>query len=144
MSRDQLEHHFQNKRVTQQESNTNDQQVFDQSSNESNNNMVSKPLRFIQRVGKLGSQKVLLPMQKDKISKPGSQSSSRQKTLNGIPIAIMSPSSINNMVTNERFVFFRHDDTNNSVANQSIMEDNESLEDLEGNGFGTQTYTTSI
>ena len=72
MSRDQLEHHFQNKRVTQQESNANDQQVFDQSSNESNNNMVSKPLRFIQRVGKLGSQKVLLPMQKDKISKPGS------------------------------------------------------------------------
>ena len=43
----------------------------------------------------------------------------------------MSPSSINNMVTNERFVFFRHDDnnTNLSVANQSIIEDNESAGD---------------
>ena len=50
--------------------------------------------------------------------------------MNGFPIAIMSPSSINNMVTNERFVFFRHDDTNNSVANQSILEDNESAEEL--------------
>ena len=39
-----------------------------------------------------------------------------------MPIAIMSPSSINNMVSNERFVFFRHEDTNNSVANQSIIE----------------------
>ena len=65
-----------------------------------------------------------------KLSKPGSQSSSRQKTINGIPIAVMSPSSINNMVTNERFVFFRHDDnTNLSVANQSIIEDNESAAD---------------
>ena len=56
----------------------------------------------------------------------------------------MSPSSINNMVTNERFVFFRHDDTVNSVANQSIIEDNESVDEFEGNGFGTAAEHTSI
>lgn len=43
-----------------------------------------------------------------------------------IPIAVMSPSSINNMVTNERYIFFDHtNDTQNSVANQSILEDDE-------------------
>lgn len=52
----------------------------------------------------------------------------------------MSPSSINNMVSNERFVFFRHEnnDTNNSVANQSIIEDNESGEDYQAHGFGAK------
>ena len=56
----------------------------------------------------------------------------------------MSPSSINNMVSNDRFLFFRHDDTNNSVANQSIIEDNESGEDYEGNGFGAQAHPTVL
>ena len=56
-----------------------------------------------------------------------SQTSSRRQTFTNFPAQIFSPSSINNMVGNDRPQFFRnHEETQNSLLNQSILEDEES------------------